>query len=589
MRQLILGVGGLLGHDGNAALLADGCMVASSQEERYTRKKHDAAFPRASILDCLAAAGATAADVRECVFAEKPLQSLAFDRTGRSSTAWSRVMSGLVPERQFAYMREAREMFPDAHFRYAWHHLSHVAAAFATSPFARAAFLCVDGKGEDVSATVGVVDEGGPQIAYELPYENGVGMLYTLVTCLLGFASFGSEYKVMGLAPYGEPALVDELRAFASSDGDGALQLRMPATFTWLGLQEATLQLSRHLGIPPRGKVDPLTDVHVNLAASVQALFEEELLRMAAFARRATGERNLLFCGGCAQNCVAAGKLRSAGIFDALFNSPVGGDMGSGMGAALLGHHALTGVLPKVNAQGFCLGPDPGPPPAEALQYEVPVPGDLHAAAARLLAEGKVVGWVRGRMELGARALGARSILADPRVADMQSVLNLKVKFRESFRPFAPAVLAEDCGDWFDTAEPSDYMQYTAYLRPERRHAVPRELRGLRERLDFRRCDVPSIVHVDYSARLQTVRPDVHPDFHRLISEFKRLTGVPLLINTSFNVSGQPIVRTAEEAWLCFRHTDMDYLVINDRLFRNPTDRSREEKLLWLKQFEDYS
>jgi carbamoyltransferase len=310
---------------------------------------------------------------------------------------------------------------------------------------------------------------------------------------------------------------------------------------------------------------------------------------MAEFTHRMTGERYLLFCGGCAQNCVTAGRLRRAGIFDHVFNSPVGGDMGSALGAALLGHHRATGILPKVDTKGFYLGCEPGPPPAEALKFQLPFTGSVHEAAARLLAEGKVVGWVRGRMELGARALGARSILADPRVENMQSVLNLKVKFRESFRPFAPAVLAEDCANWFDTSEPSDFMQYTAYLLPKHRRPVPLELKSLRERLDFRRCDIPSVIHVDYSARLQTVRPEVHPDFHRLITEFKKITGVPIIINTSFNVSGQPIVRTAEEAWLCFRHTDMDYLVVNDVICRNPNDKTREEKLAWLKQFEKYS
>jgi carbamoyltransferase len=326
----------------------------------------------------------------------------------------------------------------------------------------------------------------------------------------------------------------------------------------------------------------------VNLAASIQALFEEEILKMAAFAREATKEENLLFCGGCAQNCVTAGLLRRSGLFRHVFNSPVGGDMGSAMGAALLGF-AGSGPAPKVDARGFYLGSLPGAPPEEALHFEVTFQGDVHAFAADLLAGGKVVGWVRGRMELGARALGARSILADPRVGNMQSVLNLKVKFRESFRPFAPAVLAEDCGDWFDSCEPSDFMQYTAYLKPERRYPMPPTLSGMRERLDFKRCEVPSIVHVDYSARLQTVRSDVHPDFHGLIVEFKKRTGVLILINTSFNVSGQPIVRTAEEAWLCFRHTDMDYLVVEDRVFHNPNDKTREEKLEWLRQFERFA
>jgi carbamoyltransferase len=283
---------------------------------------------------------------------------------------------------------------------------------------------------------------------------------------------------------------------------------------------------------------------------------------------------------------VAAGRLRSMHLFERLFNSPVGGDMGSGLGAALLFGRSLTNQSKsRIADRGFYLGSEPGPIPTEALAYSVPVDGDLHEYVARQLADGKVVGWVRSGMELGARALGARSILADPRRPDMQSVLNLKVKFRESFRPFAPAILAEKVGEWFDSSEESDYMNYTANLLPGLRTPMPESFASLRDRLDFPRCKIPSVVHVDFSARLQTVRKEVHPDFHRLIAAFNEITGVPILINTSFNVSGQPIVRTAKEAWDCFLNTDIDLLVLNDQLFRNPNVRTREEKLSWLAQF----
>jgi carbamoyltransferase len=283
---------------------------------------------------------------------------------------------------------------------------------------------------------------------------------------------------------------------------------------------------------------------------------------------------------------VAAGKLRALGVFQTLFNSPVGGDMGSGLGAALLHERERTGgALGRIEARGFYLGSEPGPIPAAAQPWRVAHAGSLHDYIAAQLAAGKVVGWVRGGMELGARALGARSILADPRQPKMQSLLNLKVKFRESFRPFAPAILAEETGAWFDSAAESDYMNYTANLLPSRRAPMPAHFASLREQLDFPRCAIPSVVHVDYSARLQTVHQDVHPDFHRLITAFNALTGVPILINTSFNVSGQPIVRTAAEAWDCFVNTDIDLLVLNDEVFRNPFEKTRDEKLSWLKQF----
>ena len=322
------------------------------------------------------------------------------------------------------------------------------------------------------------------------------------------------------------------------------------------------------------------------LATSLQQIFEDEVFKMARFLRAETRADNLLFCGGCAQNCVTAGKLRSQGIFPAIFNSPVGGDMGSGLGAALLFERERRAGAPfRIDVRGFYLGSEPGPVPAAARPYQVKFEGGLHAFIAGQLAAGRIVAVVRGGMELGARALGARSIFADPRAPGMQSRLNLAVKFRESFRPFAPAILADRTGEWFDSAAESDYMNYTAYLRPELRAPLPEKFASLRERLDFPRCTIPSVIHVDFSARLQTIRPEVHPDFHQLLTAFDALTGVPILINTSFNVAGQPIVRTAAEGWDCFVNTDIDLLVLNDEVFRNPAEKTREEKLLWLKQF----
>jgi carbamoyltransferase len=605
--KIILGIGGALGHDANAALLVDGRVVSASQEERFTRVKHEWNFPRQAIHDCLNAADLRPKQVDVCAFAEKPLQSLIFDQVGRPTNRLTWLLARVTPDQWFldapqggtmqqwstmTYVREARTMFPKTPFYFAWHHLSHAAGALATSPFERAAFLCVDGKGEDISASIGIATAKRTKILYEQPYENGLGLLYTLVTYYLGFNSLGSEYKVMGLAPFGEPTFLQKLRDFVASDTDGALKLTRRANFTVTSMRNSITALEQHLSVPARKKNEPLSNAHVDIAASLQVLFEEEVLKMVRFARKITRQNDLLFCGGCAQNCVAAGKIRKSGIFNRVFTSPVSSDMGSALGAALLVHQKLNRRGDgKINPNGFYLGGEPGDAPLEASQYQLPINGPVHKAAARLLAEGKVVGWVRGRMELGARALGARSILADPRVPDMQSVLNLKIKLRESFRPFAPAILAEDCGEWFDTEEPSDYMQYIAYLLVKHRHAVPEQLRtsSLNDQLHFPRCKLPSVVHVDYSARLQTVRRSVHPDFHELISEFKRLTGIPMIINTSFNVSGQPIVRTAEDAWQCFRHTGIDYLVLNDAIYRNPNDKTREEKISWARQFEKYS
>jgi carbamoyltransferase len=588
-KQVILGVGGYLGHDANAALLVDGALIAASQEERFSRRKHDGRFPVLAIADCLAQAGLGLEDVDVCVFAEKPMQSVLFDASGVSGNALTRLVGRLLPERMGGlHVHEARRLLPSAQFRYAWHHLSHVAGAFHTSPFSKAAFLCVDGKGEDYSASAGIIDDGQLKILFEQPYENGLGLLYTLVTHHLGFPSFGSEYKVMGLAPYGRPVLIEDLSKLFATDERGGLRLHQDVKFRSDSMATAVALVSEATGVPALIKGQPLTEAHVNLAASLQKIFETEVMKMARFVRHETGEQNLIFCGGCAQNCVAAGRLRSEGIFDTLFNSPVGGDMGSGLGAAILyARQSSGGRRLAINARGFYLGSEPGLAPEAAEPWRVKFDGHLHDFVAGEIAAGKTVGWVRGRMELGARALGARSIFADPRAPGMQSRLNLAVKFRESFRPFAPAILAEDVGEWFDSSAESDYMNYTANLLPERRALLPEHYSEfqLKERLDFPRSEIQSVIHVDFSARLQTLHPDVHPDFHALLTAFKKITGVPIMINTSFNVAGQPIVRTAAEAWDCFVNTDLDLLVLNDEVYCHPGNRTLEEKHVWLNQF----
>jgi len=586
-REIVLGVGGFLGHDANAALVVDGDLVAAGQEERFTRRKHDGGFPVHAIRDCLSIAGLAPEDVTVCVFAEKPLQSILFDRAGRPGGVPTRVLGQVLPENAGGlYNHQARSLLPRARFRYAWHHLSHVAGAFYTAPFARAAFLCIDGKGEDYSASAGVMDDAGVRILWEQPYENGLGLLYTLITHHLGFASYGSEYKVMGLAPYGKPRFAAALSKLYSTDGHGGLRLHAPVTLRPAVMAASIRLVAEASGVPARGYGDPLGPEHVDLAASLQAIFEDEVIKMARFVRAETGEQNLILCGGCAQNCVVAGRLRTERVFERLFNSPVGGDMGSGFGAALLYLRAAhPGRRINIDAKGFYLGSEPGDAPAASDRWRVTYTGAIHEFIAERLAEGQTVGWVRGRMELGARALGARSIVADPRQPGMQSRLNLAVKFRESFRPFAPAILAEDVGQWFDSSDESNYMNYTARLLASRRRPTPASFATLKEQLDYPRSEIQSVVHVDFSARLQTVDRAVHPDFHRLLLAFKAVTGVPILINTSFNVRGQPIVRTAAEAWECFLNTDLDLLVVNDEVYRNPRERSREEKIAWLNQF----
>ncbi len=571
--EIIVGVGGVLGHDSNAAVLVDGRVAAASQEERYSRQKHDGAFPEQALRDCLAIAGCAVADVDVCVFADKPMQELLATHTDRPSNWLTWQMGRLTPERSFPFLSDARRVMPHAKFQFAWHHLCHAALAFATSPFERAAFLCVDGRGDDVNATIGVADGRRTEIQFELAYEHGLGMFYSLITDFLGFA-WNSEYKVMGLAPFGTPVFVDTLREFVRTDANGALRFNQPRT-SWTKLCK---RLTDQLGMAPRRAGEEITTAHADLAASVQRLFEEQIFRMARYAREATGEKRLLFCGGCAQNCVTAGKLQMLGIFSEVFTSPAAGDMGTGLGAALL-YRQLSDRNPsgKIDVHHMHLGSSPGEIPREGARFRVAHGGDIVEATARLLADGAIVGWVQGRMEYGARALGARSILADPRDPDMQARINLETKGRESFRPFAPAILADDVDKWFDTTDRSDYMQRVAWMKPEHRYATPDKFPDWRERLSYARCAVPAVIHVDYSARLQTV-DHRHAAFHRLLTQFKRLTGVPMLINTSFNLAGEPIVRTAADAWRCFARTRMDYLVIDDVLLRHPDSKVTDHR-----------
>jgi carbamoyltransferase len=591
----ILGIGGLLGHDSNAALIIDNKIVFAAQEERYTRIKHDYTFPHQAVSDCLQAGQIRDEDIDIVVLSEKPFQVYLANHLERASSRLFSLLGSTGPGMRLTqsfFEKEIAIRFPNARVKYVWHHYSHAISTYYSSGFSEAAFLCIDGKGEFANASIGYIDKHNAVISHELSYANGLGMLYTLITHFLGFPSFGSEYKVMGLAPYGKPAYVPHIRKLFREDAHGAVKLLKKSTFHPDSLSKLLPWVSGVLGVKHRQRGDALTSVHTDIAASLQFIFEEMILKIAAFVKTNFDTGNLLFCGGCAQNCVAAGKLRDSKLFSKVYNSPVGGDMASGLGAVLAYLHQSDAPLKEtLDFKGYYLGGSPGRvsiPEASAHMLQLPEQ-DISPFMAGELAKGKIIGWVHSGMELGARALGARSILASPLVPDIQSAMNLKIKFRESFRPFAPAVLSEDVNDWFDINQPSDYMQYTAFLKEELRYKNADEHDSFGERLNFPRCKIPSVVHVDYSARLQTITQHEHPEFHRLITEFKKITGVPILINTSFNVNGQPIVRTANEAWECFVNTDIDLLVTGDTVYQNPFQKTREQKLQWLKQFENYS
>lgn len=588
----IIGIGGLLGHDANVALFKDDQLISSSQEERFTYEKHDFRFPQHAIKDCLALAGINGSDVDVCIFSEKPFFQSVFNYTRKQPSFLTNSLqkiSNLYEKTLFE--ADARLLFKKAKFRYAWHHASHVAAGFHSADLEESVFLCVDGKSENSNASIGYISNNKLDFDRELEYQNGLGMFYTFITHYLGFTSFGSEYKVMGLAPYGKPTYVEQLYSLASTDENGSFRMKFDPGFNPNSTADYFHYIEKATGIARAAKNSELSLNQVNIAASLQRIFEIEVLKMAKFAKSLyPSVKNLIFCGGCAQNCVTAGVIRDSGIFDYVFNSPIGGDMGSAIGACLVFMRNSGLNVPNLYKRNFYFGSKAGlVTVAGAEKHEVAIEGDIYIETAKLLAKGYICGWIQNGMELGARALGARSILANPMDSEMQTKLNLKIKFRESFRPFAPIILEEEQSNWFDTDEPSYYMQYTAYLKNNLRYEIPAAFKNFKEQLNYPRCMVPSIVHVDFSARLQTISDEVHPELHKLLTHFYTLTAVPILINTSFNVNGQPIVRTANDAWNCFIHTDIDYLIVGDKLYKHPKNLTHQQKTEWLNNFEKHS
>lgn len=588
----ILGVSGLY-HDSAAALVVDGRIVAAAQEERFTRKKHDASFPVNAIQYCLCEAGLVAGDLDYAAFYEKPLVKferlletyLAFAPRGLRS--FSLAMPGWLKDKLYV-----RRMFRQAlgrEFRgkllFTRHHESHAASAFFPSPFDEAAILTIDGVGEWSTAAMGHGHGNRLRLLRELRFPHSLGLLYSAFTYYCGFKVNSGEYKLMGLAPYGRPVYREAIeKHLVELKPDGSLRLNMEYFNYCQGLTMTNRRFDRLFGGPPRAAEAELVQRHMDLAASIQSLTEDAVLRMAHTVCEQTGSKNLVLAGGVALNCVANGRLLREGPFESIWIQPAAGDAGGALGAALFVWRQLLERPRQAAAgdaqQGSLLGPSFGPDEIEDFLQRHGVSFDrlsdadeLAERVAELLAAGKVVGWFQGRMEFGPRALGARSILADPRAADMQAKLNLKIKFRESFRPFAPCVLGEAAHEWFDLPEgaESPYMLVVAPVRESRRRVVPAdELErmqndpDLRRRVNVVRSQIPAVTHVDYSARVQTVDRQRNARLHRLLEAFERRTGCPVLVNTSFNVRGEPIVCTPQDAYRCFLATEMDVLVLGD-------------------------
>ena len=583
-------------HDSAAALVEDGRIVAAAQEERFTRKKHDARFPRHAVQYCLGAAQIPPDAIDHVAFYDKPFLKferlletyMAFAPAGfrsfrRAMPLWSR--EKLFQKRLL--VKELSQLSGSVDWRhrllFTEHHQSHAASAFFASPFEEAVVLTMDGVGEWATTSVALGQGKGLTTVKEIHFPHSIGLLYSAFTYYTGFKVNSGEYKVMGLAPYGQPRyaqlILDHL---VDLKRDGSFRLDLSYFDYCTGLRMTNEKFHRLFDGPPRDPSDRLTPRHMDLAASIQAVTEEIVLRMTEALARETGIPNLCLAGGVALNCVANGKVRQAGHFRDIWIQPAAGDAGGALGAALAATHLFLGQERKRPEghdamHGAYLGPSFEQPEIErrlraagAVFTTAADETALVTAVVDALVQEKAIGWFQGRMEFGPRALGSRSILADPRSPAMQKSLNLRVKYRESFRPFAPAVLREDMGEWFEFAEDSPYMLMVAEVAKHRRRSMSPDEEALFgiDKLNVPRSDIPAVTHVDYSARLQTVHRETNPRFHALLSAFKARTGCPVLVNTSFNVRGEPIVCTPEDAFRCFMGTEIEVLAVGNCLLR---------------------
>ena len=582
-------------HDSAACLVIDGDIVAAAQEERFTRKKHDAGFPTQAVAYCLAEAGIVAADLDYVVFYDKPFLKferlletyLAFAPRGFKSFVTSlpvwlkdklfqKTMIAKVLNEQFGGDIDwtTRLLFSE-------HHLSHAASAFFPSPFEEAAVLTMDGVGEWTTTSLAIGRGNQLAVHKEIQFPHSLGLLYSAITYYTGFKVNSGEYKVMGLAPYGEPKYADLIKDnLIDIKEDGSFHLDMSYFNYCTGLTMTNERFDTLFGGPRRAAESQLTQREMDLAASVQAVTEEVVIKLATGIRKSTGLRNLCLAGGVALNCVANGKLLRKNIFDNIWIQPAAGDAGGAVGAALAAYHMMLKLPRTVNPADSMKGGYLGPEYTQAdIEQRLTKAGavfttvsdtEMIALTAQALAEGKAVGWHQGRMEFGPRALGGRSIIADPRSEAVQKQLNLKVKYRESFRPFAPSVLREDVSEWFDIQSDSPYMLLVADVAKSKQLPMTpgqEKLFGI-EKLNVPRSQIPAITHVDYSARIQTVHAHTNPKYFALITKFKELTGCPVLVNTSFNVRGEPIVCTPEDSFNCLMGTEIEFLVVGNAIMR---------------------
>ena len=613
MTNRILGISSHF-HDSAACLIVDGKIVRAAQEERFTRIKHDSRTPHNAIKYCISGLNKKQLEKLEIVYYEKPL--LTFERlletyiasAPRGSRSFIQAMRVWIGEKLFikktltdkaCEIKKASRSEADK-ILFSEHHLSHAAAAFYPSPFKNAAVLCMDGVGEwaTTSAWLGTANKLRP--LWEISFPHSLGLLYSAFTYYCGFKVNSGEYKLMGLAPYGDPIYVETIKKnLIDIKPDGTFRLNLKFFKYHRGLRMTSRRFDQLFGKPPRKAESELTQFHMDLAASIQQVTEEIVILLANTLHNETGCDNLCLAGGVALNCVANGRLQREGPFKKIWIQPASGDAGSALGAALVAWHQHfeqpRNVKSTDGMQGTYLGPSFSNQTITSYLNSIQAPyrtledHALFPELAQLLDEGKVVGWFNGRMDFGPRSLGARSILGDPRNREMQTTMNLKIKYRESFRPFAPAVLEENAATYFSINTTSPYMLQVAPVHPDLCIPVSQadqQLFGI-DKLKTKRSSLPAITHVDYSARVQTVSQTTNPRFHALISAFKQRTGCPVLVNTSFNVRGEPIVCTPEDAYRCFMRTEMDVLVLeNQILLKHEQPKPSESDESWMQEFE---
>jgi len=604
---MVLGISAYY-HDSAACLVVDGQIVAAAQEEWFTRIKHDSRFPTHAAQYCLDYGGVAPRDIDLIVFYEKPF--LKFERLFETYLAFAPRGYKTFAESLPVWLQEklfqksvianvlkqqlGNDIDWSERLAFSEHHLSHAASAFFPSPFEEAAVLTMDGVGEWTTTSLAIGKGSELFVNKEIHFPHSLGLLYSAFTYYTGFKVNSGEYKVMGLAPYGEPKYVHLIKDhLIDIKEDGTFALDMSYFDYCTGLTMTNERFDAVFGGSPRRPETLLTQRDADLAASIQAVTEEVVVKLARGIAKSTGQGKLCLAGGVALNCVANGKLLKEKIFDDIWIQPASGDAGGALGAALVGYHMAERQPrtpnPSDAMRGSYLGPEFTQRDIEqrlaamGAVFTTASEEEVINTAAKALAGGKAVGWHQGRMEFGPRALGARSILADPRSADMQKQLNLKVKHRESFRPFAPSVLEEDASEWFDIDCESTYMLLVADIASSKRIEMTvkqQQLFGI-EKLNVARSTIPAVTHVDYSARIQTVDKKTNPRYHGLLSKFKELTGCPVLVNTSFNVRGEPIVCSPEDAFRCFMATEIDVLVIGDCLLeKNEQDRSLAKSYL---------